>query len=71
MFVCRAPAYPPKTGPTKKFFCLSENFFIFFLFFSNSVNKPFFKIIERFILLEVRLIQRLLLYAFLAYVQHL
>ena len=37
----------------KKFFCLSGNlFFYFFLFFSNSVNKPFFKIIKCCILFK-------------------
>ena len=35
-----------------------------------TVNKPFFKIIKLFILLEERL-QRLLSYAFLPYIQHL
>ena len=43
---------------------------LFFNFFSNSVNKPFFKIIKICILIEERLL-RLLLYAFLPYIQHL
>ena len=41
-------------------YSLSEN--VFFKFFSNSVNKPFFKIIKSCILIEERL-QRLLLYS--------
>ena len=33
MLVFRAPTYPPKTGPTKKCYCLSENLFFYFLVF--------------------------------------
>ena len=43
---CRAPTYPPKTRPTQKIYCLSE------IFFSNSINKPFFKIIKSCILMK-------------------
>ena len=32
ILVCRAPTYPPKTGPTQKVYCLSENLFFFFNF---------------------------------------
>ena len=42
----------------------------FLKFFSNYFNKPFFKIIKSCTLFEERL-QRLLLYAFLPYIQHL
>ena len=31
MLICRAPIYPPKTGPTQNY-CLSENLFIVFIF---------------------------------------
>ena len=32
MLVCRAPIYPPKTGPTPKNHCLSENLYFPFSF---------------------------------------
>ena len=58
MLVWRASTYPPITDPIpKKLLPFWESLFSFFLFFSNSVNKLFFKIIKsRF------LIHRLLLY---------
>ena len=59
MLVCRAPTYPPKTGPTKK-----KKKMIAFL--RNVVNKYFFKIIKSCVLIEERL-QRMLLYAFLPF----
>ena len=54
------PTHPKQALP-QKINCLSE---IFLDFFSNSVNKLFFKIIKGCILIEERL-QRLLLFAFL------
>ena len=38
-------SYRSKQTLPQKMYCLSENLFII-KFFSNSVNKPFFKIIE-------------------------
>ena len=62
MLVCSAPVptHPKQALPPKNY-CLSEIFF-FFEFFSNSVNKLFFKIIKSYILIEESL-QRMLLYA--------
>ena len=65
--VCRAPTYPPKTGPTQFFYCLSK---IFLNYSLNAVNKYFFKIIKSCISIEAML-HRLLLYAFLPYIQNL
>ena len=45
------PTHPKQALP-KKCYCLSENLFFNFLFFSNSVNKPFFKIIKCCILIK-------------------
>ena len=59
-----------QTDPTQKIYCLSKNILFIFQFLSYSINKPFFKIIKHCILIEERL-QRLLLYAFLPYIQHL
>ena len=56
----------PKQALPKKIYCLSEKLF----FISNSVNKPIFKIIKSCILIEEKL-QRLLLYVFSPYKQHL
>ena len=69
MLDCSAPTYPPKNRPYTIQIIANLRFF-YFQFFSNSVNKHFFKIIKRCILIEERL-QRLLWYAFLPYIQHL
>ena len=49
-FAVLLPTHPKQALP-KIFYCLSENLFLF-KFFSNSVNKPFFKIIKSCILIE-------------------
>ena len=67
MLVCRAPTYPPKTGPTKKKWLPFWESFYFLIFSLNADNKDFFKIIKSCILIEQRL-QRLLLYVFLPYI---
>ena len=65
MLVCRAPTYPPKTGPTPKDHCLSEN--LYFLFsFSLILLTNSLKSVKAVFLIEERL-HRLLLYAFLPY----
>ena len=43
VLVCRAPIYPPKTGPTPKNYCLSENLFIFFNFSLILLTIPSLK----------------------------
>ena len=60
MLVCRAPIYPPKTGPTPKNHCLSEN--LYFLFsFSRILLTNSLKSVKAVFLIEERLL-RLLLY---------
>ena len=56
----------PKQAPPKNVLPFGELFFKFSL---NAVYKCFFEIIKSCILIEERL-QRLLLYAFLPYIQH-
>ena len=50
MFVCHAPTYPPKTGPSQKILLPFWESFFFFFFFLVS-NKHFFKIIKSCILI--------------------
>ena len=60
----------PKQVLPQKNIAFLKIFFFFFFFFSNSLHEPFLKINKSCILIEERL-QRLLLYAFLPYIQHL
>ena len=64
-FAVLLPTHPKQALP-QIIYCLSENLFFPLIF---CINKPFFKIIKSRILIEERL-QRLLLYAFLPYLQH-
>ena len=61
----RAPTYPPETGPTQKniIVFLRIFFFLFFFFIILLTNPAVFWL--------KKLLQRLLLYAFLPYLQHL
>ena len=43
MLICCDSTTHPKQALPPKSYCLSENLFIIIYFFSNSVNKPFFK----------------------------
>ena len=59
MLVCRAPIYTPKTGPTPKNHCLSEN--LYFLFSRILLTNSSLKSVKAVFLIEEMLL-RLLLY---------
>ena len=61
MLVCRAPIYPPKTGPTPKNHCLSENLYFLFSFSRILLTNSSLKSVKAVFLIEERLL-RLLLY---------
>ena len=65
MLVYHAPTYPPKNRPYPKKSLPFWEFLFSLFFFSNSVNKIFFKIIKS--CFNEESLQRLLLYAFLPY----
>ena len=56
MLVCRAPIYPPKTGPTQKNHCLSENLYFLFSFSRILLTNSSLKSVKAVFLIEERLL---------------